>query len=337
MASGKDIRRRIKSINSTKKITRAMEMVSAAKMRRAVASVLGIRPYAHSAWSVLTNLARAFENSQGKGFLEVREVKSVLMVVVTSNRGLCGSFNTQVAKKIREEILHPEKLKINRIGKKKIESKIKDSELKIDFITVGKKGESMVRKMVHPVKSAGGGALNAQFNRAGEIIAAFADGGNFVKSVDIKPLAKIVMDDYLAKKYDKVVVIYTDYVSAVNQQTRIRQILPISRIDIEKQIAEMDVLAKEYGLEEPAVEYKVEPSPEEVLEFIIPRLIEMQLFHAVLESQASEQSARMLAMRNATDAAAEMSEDLTLMYNQIRQGKITQEIAEISAGRAALE
>jgi F-type H+-transporting ATPase subunit gamma len=296
-----------------------MEMVSAAKMRRAVASVIGIRPYAHSAWSVLTNLARAFESSEGSGFLAVREVKSVLMVIVTSNRGLCGSFNTQVAKKIKEEILHPEKLKINRIGKKKIESSVKNEDLKIDFITVGKKGENMVRKMEK------------------EIIAAFDDGGSFTKVADIKPLAKIVTDDYLAKKYDKVVVIYTDYISGVNQQTRIRQILPISKIDIEKQIAEMDVLAKEYGLEEPIVEYKVEPSPREVLEFIIPRLIEMQLFHAILESSASEQSARMLAMRNATDAAGEMSEDLTLAYNQIRQGKITQEIAEISAGRAALE
>ncbi|NTW27090.1 MAG: ATP synthase F1 subunit gamma [Candidatus Moranbacteria bacterium] len=319
MASSLDIKRRIRSINSTKKITRAMEMVSAAKMRRAVASVLGIRPYAHSAWSVLTNLARAFEASQGSGFLDVREVKSVLMVVVTSSRGLCGSFNTQIAKKIKEEILHPEKLKINRIGKKKIESNVKNEDLKIDFITVGKKGENLVRKL------------------GKEIVAAFADGGAFAKVVDIKPLSKIVMDDYLAKKYDKVVVIYTDYVSAVNQQTRIRQILPISKIDIEKQIAEIDMLAKEYGLEKPMVEYKVEPSPAEVLEFIIPRLIEMQLFHAILESQASEQSARMLAMRNATDAAGEMSEDLTLAYNQIRQGKITQEIAEISAGRAALE
>ena len=99
----------------------------------------------------------------------------------------------------------------------------------------------------------------------------------------------------------------------------------------------MDVLAEEYGLEGPVREYKIEPSPKEVLEFILPRLIEMQLFHAILESQASEQSARMMAMRNATDAASEMSEDLTLAYNQIRQGKITQEIAEISAGRAALE
>ncbi len=296
-----------------------MEMVSAAKMRRAVASVLGIRGYAHAAWSVLTNLARAFELSRGFGFLEVREVRSVLMVVVTSNRGLCGSFNTQVAKKIKEEIASPEKLRINRIGKKKIVSTIKNEDLKIDFITIGKKGEGIVRKL-------GKG-----------IIAAFEDGAKFATVADIKPLSKIVIDDYLAKKYDKVVVVYTDYISAVNQQTRIRQVLPISKIDIEKQIAEMDILAQEYGLEEPVLEYKIEPSPKEVLELIVPRLIEMQLFHAVLESQASEQSARMMAMRNATDAAGEMSEDLTLAYNQIRQGKITQEIAEISAGRAALE
>ena len=126
MASSLDIKRRIRSINSTKKITRAMEMVSAAKMRRAVASVLGIRPYAHSAWSVLTNLAKAFESSEGSGFLAVREVKSVLVIAVTSNRGLCGSFNTQVAKKIKEELAHPEKLMINRVGKKKLESRIKN-------------------------------------------------------------------------------------------------------------------------------------------------------------------------------------------------------------------
>lgn len=318
MASSLDIKRRIRSINSTRKITRAMEMVSAAKMRRAVASVLGVRPYAHAAWDVLTNLARAFENSQ-LGLLEVRPVKNVLVVVVTSDRGLCGSFNTQIAKKIKEEIANPEKLKINRIGKQKIESGIKNQELGIDFITIGKKGEGIVRKLQK------------------EIIAAFADAGKFATVADIKAVAKIVEAEYLAKKYDKVVAIYTDYVSAVTQQTRIRQVLPISQIDIEKQIAEMDVLAKEYGLNQPKVEYKVEPNPEAVLEFVLPRLIEMQLFHAVLESQASEHSARMLAMRNATDAASEMSSDLTLAYNQIRQGKITQEIAEISAGSAALE
>lgn len=319
-----------------------MEMVSAAKMRRAVASVIAIRPYARSAWSVLTNMARAFEKYKGSGLLEVREVKSVLMIVVTSNRGLCGSFNTQIAKKIKEEILHPEKLRVNRIGNKRISAQgesVSDKEpgnreIKIDFITIGKKGENMVRRLNKPASTRGN---DRSSTRGGEIIASFADGGQFISSVDVKPLSKIVIDDYLAKKYDKVVAVYTDYISTVVQQTRIRQILPISKIDIEKQIAEMDVIAKEYGLDEPVAEYKVEPNPREVLDFIVPRIIEMQLFHAILESQASEQSARMMAMRNATDAAGEMSDDLTLAYNQIRQGKITQEIAEISAGRAALE
>jgi F-type H+-transporting ATPase subunit gamma len=134
-----------------------------------------------------------------------------------------------------------------------------------------------------------------------------------------------------------VAVIYTDYISTINQKTKIRQLLPISKIDIEKQISEMDKLAKTYNLEIPVSEYKIEPEPQEVLEMLFPKMIEMQIFQAILESSASEHSARMIAMRNATDAGDEMSEDLTLAYNQIRQGRITQEIAEISAGRAALE
>ena len=141
-------------------------------------------------------------------------------------------------------------------------------DLKIDFIVVGKKGENMIRKMKGPARGQAAGA-------AREIIASFADASVFVKVSDIAPLYKIVADDYLAKKYDKVVVIYTDYISTVVQKTCLRQVLPISKIDIEKQIAEMDVLQKEYGLEEPVVEYKIEPSPREVLEFILPRLIEM--------------------------------------------------------------
>jgi F-type H+-transporting ATPase subunit gamma len=170
-----------------------------------------------------------------------------------------------------------------------------------------------------------------------EIVATFPELTYLPKMEDVAPLEKIVIADYLAKKYDKVVIIYTDYVSAIKQETKIRQLLPISKIDIEKQIAEMDVLAKDFGLDGPKVRYKVEPSPEEVLEFILPRLIEMQMYHAILESNASKESARMIAMKNATEAAGEMADDLTFVYNQIRQMKITQEIAEISAGRAALE
>lgn len=295
-----------------------MEMVSAAKMRKATESVLKIRAYAHSAWSVLTNLARAFENYD-HGLLEVREVKSVLIIAVTSNRGLCGSFNAQIIKKIKEEIGNPQSLKINRIGMKKIESTVADKDLKIDFITVGRKGENLVRKL------------------GKEIIAAFPELTYLPGIENVRPLSKIVIDEYLNKRYDKVVIAYTDYISTMRQEPKIRQVLPVSKIDLEKQIAEMDNLAKEYGLKKPKMEYKVEPNPKEVLTHIFPRLIEMQIYHAILESNASKESSRMLAMRNATDAANEMSEDLTLAYNQIRQMKITQEIAEISAGRAALE
>lgn len=324
MSSGKDIKRRIKSINNTKKITRAMEMVSAAKMRRAVASVLAIRAYAHSAWSVLTNLARAF-SEYNVGLLERRPVKAVLMVVITSNKGLCGSFNSNISKKIIEQIKNPERLMANDLFKAKpltgqgLALKEASKELKIDFITVGKKGEALVKKLGR------------------NIVASFPELTYLPGIESVRALGKIVMDEYLAKKYDKVVIVYTDYISTITQQTKVRQLLPVSKIDLEKQIAEMDQMAKAYGLEKPKVEYKIEPSPEIVITHILPRLLEMQVYHAILESNASKESARMIAMRNATDAAGEMSDELTFVYNQLRQMKITQEIAEISAGRAALE
>jgi F-type H+-transporting ATPase subunit gamma len=321
MPNAKEIRRRIKSVKNTGKITRAMEMVAAAKMRKAVASVLAIRPYAHSAWSVLTNLSRAFSERENP-LLETREVSKVLAIVITSNRGLCGSFNAQMVRKIKEQIANPEMLKINR--SRKFEAKLrilasKSEELIINFITVGKKGENIIRKL------------------GKNIIASFPELTYLPKAENVRPLAKIAIDEYAKKNYDKVVIFYTDYISTIKQETKIRQILPISKTDIEKQIAEMDQAAKDYGLEKPQVEYKIEPGPEAVLSHIFPRLIEMQIYHAILESNASKESARMIAMRNATDAASEMVDNLTLIYNQIRQMKITQEIAEISAGRAALE
>jgi F-type H+-transporting ATPase subunit gamma len=318
MASGKDIRRRIKSINSTGKITRAMEMVSAVKMRRAVSAVLMVRDYAISARNVLANLARAFESYEF-GLLERREVKNILAIVIASNRGLCGSFNAQLLRKVKEEIENPKKLKINRIGNRRFESSVPDKDLKIDFVTIGKKADSYIKRM------------------GKEIAASFPDMAHLSKIEDVRPLSKIVMDDYLEKKYDKVVIFYTDYISTISQKPKIRQILPISRVDLEKQIAEMDEHAKDGVTDIASVEYKVEPDPQAVLENIFPRLIEMQVYHAILESNASKESARMIAMRNATDAAKEMADSLTLAYNQLRQMKITQEIAEISAGRAALE
>ncbi len=298
-----------------------MEMVAAAKMRKAVAAVLAIRPYAHSAWSVLTNLSRSFSDAENE-LLEVREVKKVLAIAITSNRGLCGSFNAQIMRKIREQVADPKMLLISR--SRNLEAKppiggLASKNLEIDFVTIGKKGEGVVKKL------------------GKNIIASFPELTYLPTIEGLRPLAKIVIDEYRKKNYDKVVVFYTDYISTIKQETKIRQILPISKTDIEKQIAEMDQTAEKYGLEKPIVEYKIEPSPKEVLSHIFPRLIEMQIYHAILESNASKESARMTAMRNATDAAKEMVDNLTLVYNQIRQMKITQEIAEISAGRAALE
>ncbi|OGI27123.1 MAG: ATP synthase F1 subunit gamma [Candidatus Moranbacteria bacterium RIFOXYB1_FULL_43_19] len=319
MAQGsREIRRRIKSVNNTKKITRAMEMVAASKMRRATAAVLAIRPYAHSAWNILTNMARAFERYQ-TGLLAVREVKRILVIVVTSNRGLCGGFNSQLMKKVVEQVKNPAQLKINRVGNRRIESSVPDDKIEIDFVTVGKIGANLVRKIRK------------------NIVATFDELTYLPKIEDVRALARLVMDEYQAEKYDKVVIAYTDYISTIVQQPKLRQILPISKVDLEKQLADMDMLAEEVGLEKESIEYKVEPAPKEVLAGIWPRLVEMQIYYAILESNASKESARMVAMRNATDAASDMVDNLTLIFNQIRQAGITQEIAEISAGRAALE
>ena len=295
-----------------------MEMVAASKMRRAVASVLAVRPYAHSAWSVLGNLGRAFENYE-LPLLAVREVQNILIILVSSNRGLCGGFNSQLARKVIEQVRNPVRLKINRVGTRRIESRVPDAGIKIDFITVGKRGAAAIRKI------------------GKNIIATFDDLAYLPKVEDVRPLARLAIEEYAGGKYDKVVIAYTDYISAVVQQPKFRQILPISKTDIEKQLADMDMLAEEAGLAEPLMEYKVEPDVRRVLTEILPRLVEIQIYHAILESNASKESARMVAMRNATDAAEDMVSSLTLIFNQMRQAGITQEIAEISAGRAALE
>ena len=316
-SSTRDIRRRIKSITNTRKVTSAMEVVSAAKMKKAVAAVIAVRSYAHAAWQMLTSVAQSFGEQQHK-LLAVREVRSILMIVITSNKGLCGSFNTQLLKKVREQVSDVGKLKVNRVGKKRIDSSISDKDLTIDVATVGKKGEAPVRML------------------GKDIVATFPDLVNALSASDVRPLARFIMEEYSKNTYDKVVMVYTDYVSVLKQEQKVRQLLPISQIDLEKQIAEMDILAEEYGLENMG-EASTEPTPEEVLDDMVPRLLEMQLFHAIMESNASQESSRMLAMKNATDAAGDIVDDLTLAYNQLRQAKITQEISEISAGRIALE
>lgn len=295
MPSGKDIRRRIKGVKSTGKITRAMEMISAVKMRRAVERALAMRPYAESALTVLHRVTEAVHFEQHP-LLTERPVNKELYVVITSNRGLCGSFNTQVLKKLRE-------------------ARKEDKEREAVFITLGKKGEQAVRRM------------------RGEIVASFPDVFDYPRVTDMQPVTRILLDEFQSGRVDRVVMVYTDYVSALVQKTKVRVLLPVIEKDAKKMLDEIG-----FKTDTPAKgDFLMEPLPAVVLETIIPRLIEAELYHAVLESNASQEAARMVAMRSATDAAKEMTTDLTLAYNQFRQQKITQEIAELSAGMAAVQ
>jgi F-type H+-transporting ATPase subunit gamma len=258
----KEIQRRIKSVNNTKKITRAMEMVSAAKMKKEVNKVLSIRNYAHSAWNVLMNLSKSLERAK-HGLLEVREVKNILIIVITSNRGLCGSYNSQLLKKVISQVKNPESIKINRIKDKKIVSSVPNEELKFDFVAVGKKGFDYL-------------------NRRKYNVVALYDNYNYNPDLDsVRSLAKMAMDDYKKSKYDKVVVAYTDYVNTIKQVPRLRQLLPVSSIDVEKQIEEIEDQrpgSDEKRIEDPinrwkGVKYKIEPEPKKVVDYIMPRLV----------------------------------------------------------------
>ncbi len=317
--SGRLIRSRIKSVKNTKKITKAMELVSAAKMRRTVASALQSRLYAKYAWDLLLRLKKSGSEDVTAlhPLLTMRPVKKILVIAVTSNRGLAGAFNSNVIKKAVEQIRNPHQIARNRSGAKWIESAV--AEPQIDFVIIGKRGESVIRKFTK------------------NIIASFVDFPDVPRFADSEPVIKLAIDSYKKGEYDKVALVYTDFVSALVQKPKIRQILPVSEVDIEKTLfagnEEIPMDNVDFGGEATVFE----PSIEEIINVAVTRLIESQVYQAILESSASEHSARMMAMRQATDAATEMIDTLTLVFNQARQASITREISEISAGKAALE
>ncbi len=319
----KEITRRIKSVTSTKKITKAMELVAAAKMKKSVEATLASRFYARYSWDILTNLANVSQKN-AHPLLKVRKVKKVAIVFITSNKGLCGSYNSAIMKKVIDQIKTPQSLMINRVLDKKIESDIKPEDLEVDFICIGSKGAEILNKM----------------NK--NIVEVFTDIKERPKLREIKPIAESLISKYAKGEYDKIVVAYTDYFSAVKQEPKIRQLLPLSKIDLAKIIDDLDTAHDKYKKEndEKGIkqqDYLFEPNKKELLESILPKLVEMQLYQMIMESNASEQSARMVAMKSASDAADEMIDELTLIYNKARQSAITQELAEFSAGKAALE
>lgn len=298
-SSFREIKRRIRSIQNTKKITKAMELVSAAKMRKAVEQVLATRDYANLAWQMLIDLSQKV-NPKHHALLQAREVKKIGLILISSNRGLCGAFNQNLVRLASEYIISQ-----------------RQDNIVIEAVTLGKKGRSLTRQGI---------SLVADFDKL--------DVTTSVK--DVLPMASMMIDEYTKGTYDKVVVIYTDYISSLKQVPRLKQILPIveadhylGKVEIDKKENNKVILAD--------YDFIYEPTPAVVLDYLLPRLMEMQIYQAVLESDASEHSARMMSMRNATEAAGDMIDNLTLVYNQARQSAITAELADISGGRLALE
>ena len=296
----KTIKRRIKSIGNTKKITKAMEMISAVKMRRAVANVLATRNYATLAWEMLTEIAEKTDLAHHP-LLAKREVKKIGMILITSNRGLAGGFSSRL---LQEADRFIKKGEINS---------------KVDVLLSGRQGKKMYHRFGHTV------------------IAEFEKVDITTRMDEILPLAQMAVQEYIDGKYDKIVIAYTDFVSALRQTPRIKQILPLEKTGVLSDSSEEEKKSNHKKDEEPfGYGFKFEPNPTQVLEQLLPRLVEMQIYQAILESDASEHSARMMAMRSASDSAQEMIKELNYSFNKARQAAITQEISEIVGGAAAL-
>lgn len=296
--STRDIKRRITSVANTKKITKAMELVAASKMRKAVERVLYSRAYSDLAWSTVLQLVRKVDQHDHP-LLTERPVKKVAVMVIGSNRGLCGGFNMQVMSKIKDLI--------------KKEGWDKPG-IEVDVITSG-------RQVLR-------GLTSMKFNVAAD----YKKDDITDEVADILPIARHLTVAFTNQEYDEVAVAYTHFHSSLRQEARIRHLLPLVKPSRVLATLSKNLDEKSQELAVNFSEYLFEPSTDAVLESLLPRLIEVQIYQMFLESEASEHSARMMAMRNASDAAEEMISDLTLAFNQVRQAGITAEIAEIAAG-----
>jgi F-type H+-transporting ATPase subunit gamma len=289
MAAGqlRIIRRRIRSIQSAAKITRAMELVAASKMRRAQLNALAARPYAERLRWVLADLAETLGMidiaDRNPLFQEREEVKNVELIYVTPSRGLAGSLVSNLNRRAGQFIL--------------------DTGKQTRVVAVGRKGRDFMR-------------------RAGQnVVAEFLDLGDYPAFSDVRIIAQVAIQDFLNGDADEVHLLYAEFVNTVTQRPTVFKLLPI------KPPADAGT-AK--------VDYIYEPTREDVLAELLPRYIERQVYGAVLEAAASEQSARMVAMRNATDNANELMRDLTLVYNKARQEAITSELLDIVGGVEAM-
>ncbi len=307
MKSSADIKKRIKSVANTQQITKAMEVVSATKMRKSQDLALKARPYAFSAFELLASASKKMKAGEKMpALLLSNESNKTLAVIVASDKGLAGSLNANVMRKAHAMV----------------------NELKtkgeLDIVTVGKKATAYFtfRKFM--------------------VAKEFIGHGDFVDITEMNELHDFISAKFLDGTYGKVVFVYTNFLSTLRQEPVVRQVLPVARENLHEMIEGLTPKTGKFSepstqnLELETEPYLFEPSREAVLKELTDRLFKMTLYHIQLESNASEHSARMVAMKTASDNASEIVDDLTLIYNKGRQAKITQEIMEITSGSDAV-
>ena len=295
MASVQDIKRRVRSVRNTRKITKAMELVASARLRRAQARIEAMRPYADRMLELMTGTARASTSVRGLPLLQRREVQTVAIVPITGDRGLAGAFNAQVLRRAFA-----------------LERRLREDGLQVRWLVVGRKGSSTLRFRRYELEESWTG---------------FGDRPEYAQA---QAIAHRLADLYVEGTVDRVVVVYNAFVSPLVQRVTEQELLPISEEILHR--------GEEEEQEERALrgDFIYEPEPEEILARLLPVYLETELYRALLESSASEQGARMTAMRSASKSAGELIDNLTLAMNRARQAEITQEILEVVAGADAL-
>lgn len=297
MANTREIRLRIRSVKNISQVTRALQAVSASRVRKAMEAVQRTRPYATKAWQVLTHIA----GQPGRGTLhplltDRSEVKSVIVVMVSGDRGLAGPYNTNV---LRFTLGH-----------------FRNYKVPVRYIAVGRKGSELL------------------FRRGLNVMAQFTDTPAEPQFSDASPIGRILVDEFLAGNADEIYLVYTDFVNMIRQVPTMKKLLPLEFHTTEGLVqSEFSAAAPSKG---PAAAYIYEPGQFEILEQIVPRFTALQVYQALLESFASEHAARMVAMKNATDNASDLAGALTLTYNKVRQQSITNEMLDIAGGAEAL-
>jgi F-type H+-transporting ATPase subunit gamma len=288
MASQRQLKSRIRSVKNTKQITKAMQMVAASKMRRAQDATKATAPYTETARDILANLAKQGATKTHPLF-EQNEVKSRLLIVIASDKGLAGAYNGNVAKHYVRELMKDEK-----------------AGIKTKTVAIGRKVTNFVTRL-----------------KGAELVGAYDDLPDQLEGYELKAAMDSAYELFVSGDVDAVDVVYTEFISSVTQTATTERLLPAGQVEQTENDSTRETL--------------FEPDAETVLENVVYRLVNAQLFQAFLDARASEHSMRMLAMKNATDNATDLIDDLTLAMNKARQAAITQELAEISGGAEAMK